>query len=84
MMCILVAPLTLAQVQMDTSPLPIPQNLSGSIPTGEATQDTLTLTMLDAIQRGWQYNIGVVGAGEDVRTTRAERMRALRSLLPNV
>ena len=64
--------------------LPIPQNLSGSVSSGEATADTLTLSMLDAIERGLKYNIGIVGAGEDVRAARADRMRALRELLPNV
>ena len=64
--------------------LQIPQNLAGSMPTGEASADTVSLTLLDAIQRGMKYNIGVIGAGEDARTSRAERMRALRELLPNV
>lgn len=69
---------------MESGSLPVPQYLSGSIPTGEATADTLTLTLLDAIQRGLKYNISVVDAGEDARATRAERLRALRELLPNV
>jgi outer membrane protein TolC len=73
-----------SQVQTDTGSLSIPQNLSGSIATGTVTPDTLSVSLPDAIQRGLQYNIGVVGAGEDVRTARAERMRALRDLLPEV
>lgn len=81
---VLTAGTALAQVQIESAPLPIPQNLSGSIPTGEATHETLSLTMLDAIQRGLQYNIGIVGAGEDIRSARAERLRALRNLLPTL
>ena len=71
-------------MQTESGPLPIPPNLSGSIPTGEATPDTLTLTLLDAIQRGLKYNISVVDSGEDIRSARAERLRALRDLLPNI
>ncbi len=82
--CALLATTAHAQVQSESGSLPIPQNLAGSVPTGEATGDTLALTMLDAIQRGVKYNIGIVGAGEDIRAARAERLRALRELLPNV
>ncbi len=78
------APMVHAQVQIETGSLPIPPNLSGSVQTGNVTPDTLSLTLLDAIQRGLKYNIGVVGAGEDIRAARAERMKALRDLLPNV
>jgi outer membrane protein TolC len=77
-------PMVHAQVQTDTGSLPIPQNLSGSVRGGELTPDTLSLTLYDAVQRGLKYNIGMVGAGEDVRTARAERLRALSDLLPNV
>ena len=77
-------PMVHAQTQLGTGTLPIPQNLSGSLPGGEVTPDTLSLTLMDAIQRGLNYNIGIVGAGEDIRTARAARLRALRDLLPNV
>lgn len=69
---------------MINNPLPIPQGLSGSVPTGAVTQATLSLTLLDAIQRGLKYNIGIVGAGEDARAARAQRLQALSQLLPNV
>jgi outer membrane protein TolC len=77
-------PMLHAQVQMEAGSLPIPQNLSGSVPGAELTPDTLSLSLPDAVQRGLKYNIGVVGAGEDTRTARAARLRALRDLLPNV
>jgi outer membrane protein TolC len=64
--------------------LPVPQNLSGSVPSGEATSPAMTLTLLDAIQRGLKYNIATVNAEEDIRSARADRMRALRDLLPNL
>ena len=73
-----------AQVQMQTESLPIPENLAGSISSGEATRDTLVLPLLDAIERGIKYNISAVDAGQDVRTARAERLLALRDLLPTI
>jgi outer membrane protein TolC len=73
-----------AQIQVDRGPLPIPQNLTGSVATGQATPETLQLSLLDAIQRGLKYNIGVVDSAEDIRAARAERLRALRDLLPDI
>jgi outer membrane protein TolC len=75
---------TSALAQMPAQPLPIPQSLTGSVPTGNVEPGAISLTLLDAIERGVKYNIGVVGAGEDVRTARADRMRALSQLMPNV
>jgi outer membrane protein TolC len=74
----------LAAAGLASAQLQIPQNLAGSNATGEVSSDTLSLTLLDAIQRGLKYNIGVISAGEDARSNRAERMRALRELLPNL
>jgi outer membrane protein TolC len=84
MLALFAGPLLYSQVQTESGSLPIPSNLSGSVATGSVTPDTLSISLTDAIQRGLQYNIGVVGAGEDVRTARAERMRALHDLMPEV
>jgi len=84
MLALCAIPLVHAQVQMDTGALPIPRNLSGSVAGGEVAPDTLSLTLPDAVQRGLKYNIGVVGAGEEIRAARAARLRALRDLLPNL
>jgi len=84
LLSLLLAGQAAAQVQIESGSLPIPQNLSGSVPTGEATGDTLALSLKDAIERGLKYNIGLVLSGEDSRTARAERLRALRDLLPDV
>ncbi len=78
------APAVYAQLQVETGSIPVPQNLAGSVTTGTATADTIALNLLDAIQRGLKYNIGVVGAGEDIRAARAERLRALHDLLPTI
>src|SRR5215467_6076017 len=56
----------------------------GSVPAGEATADTLAISLNDAIDRGLKYNLGVVSSGLDLRASRAARLRALSQLLPNV
>ncbi len=51
--------------------------------SGTATGDTLSLTLLDALKRGLQYNLGVLVNREAVASSRAERRRTLSALLPN-
>jgi len=58
--------------------------LSGSVPSGEATNEVLQLSLRDAIARGLKYNLGSIESGEDTRTARGERLLALSRLLPNV
>jgi len=82
--CFGLIPMAIAQVQTERGALPIPPNLTGSVSTGQPTPETLPLSLLDAIERGLKYNIGVVDSAQDIRATRAERLRALRDLLPDV
>lgn len=56
----------------------------GSTPTGSVTTQPLSLTLLDAVQRGLRYNLGSIGAGEASRLTSAQRLEALAQLLPDV
>jgi outer membrane protein TolC len=56
----------------------------GSVPTGQASATPLALTLREAIRRGLQYNLGVLVNRDIVDTVRAERRRALSTLLPNV
>jgi outer membrane protein TolC len=79
-----VVPVLYAQLQVETAPLPIPPNITGSVATGPVTPEPLTLALRDAIERGLKYNFGVVNAGQDIRAARAERLRALHDLLPTV
>jgi outer membrane protein TolC len=58
-------------------------NFSGSVAQGQATAQPLSLTLLDALRRGLQYNLGVLVNRDIVATARAERRRALSTLLPN-
>ncbi len=61
-----------------------PNRLLGSIPTGTATGDLLDLTLDDALARGLKYNLALSEGDENVRTSRAERLRALSRLLPTI
>src|SRR5580693_4925251 len=39
---------------------PTPSDFSGSVMIGQATADTLSLSLLDALRRGLQYNLGAL------------------------
>lgn len=55
----------------------------GSVP-GALSPAPLALTLGDAIQRGLKFNLGLLESGTATQTARAERMRALSVLLPQV
>jgi len=62
-----------------------PQNpLLGSVPAGEATSTPLPLSLKDAFDRALKYNLGVIEANQGTRAARAERLRSLNALLPNL
>jgi len=54
------------------------------VAAGQATATPLQLSLRDAIQRGLQYNLGVLSNRDIVDTVRAERRRTLSTLLPNL
>ena len=56
----------------------------GSVPTGVASPTPLALTLQDAIDRGLQTNLGLLVSGQASEIARAERMRSLSALLPQV
>ena len=64
---------------------PSPQNpLLGSVPTGQATSTPLSLSLKDALDRALKYNLGVIESYQGTRAARAERLRSLNALLPNL
>lgn len=63
---------------------PEDDQFQGSIPTGAATGAPLALTLHGAIERGLKTNLGVVSRETGNQVARAERIRALSSLLPRV
>ena len=56
----------------------------GSVPTGQPTGTVLPLSLGDALDRGLKYNLGLIESDLSTRTARAERLKALSELLPNV
>ena len=56
----------------------------GSVPTGVASATPLSLTLRDAIDRGMRTNLGLLLSGQASEIARAERVRSLSALLPQV
>jgi outer membrane protein TolC len=56
----------------------------GSVPTGTPTGMVLQLSLSNALDRGLKYNLGLIESDVRTRTARAQRLRSLNELLPNV
>ena len=56
----------------------------GSIPSGEATGQTIDLSLDDAITRGLRNNLGVILSSQQMAAARGQRLSQLQSLLPSV
>jgi len=54
------------------------------VATGEATEDTIGLSLDDAIERGLKTNLGVILSGTQTQAARGERLSELQALLPEV
>ena len=63
---------------------PLQTGFSGSVPSGQASEKPLSLSLRDAIQRGLKYNLGVLNNQDAVDLASAERRRTLSTLLPNI
>jgi outer membrane protein TolC len=70
---------------LQPSPPPLGMSrLMGGVPAGQATADIMTVTVLDAIQRALERNLGVLMAEQDLGHARGARWKALSELLPNI
>jgi outer membrane protein TolC len=72
-----------------TIPFPGPQlprtsPFAGGIPSGTATTEPITLTVVQAIVRSLEHNLGLLLAGQNTASAKADRWTALGRLLPNV
>jgi len=56
----------------------------GGVPSGSRTNETLTVTILDAMNRALEHNLGVLTAEDQLGRARGTRWRELSALLPNV
>ncbi len=59
-------------------------SFQGSVPSGTASSTALSLTLEDAIQRGLKSNLGLLLRDSDSRASRAQRLRALAALRPQI
>lgn len=81
------SPVLTAQTPPGPAPTAAPlsaSSLQGSVPTGQASDQTINLTLDDAIQRGLHNNLGVILSGTQTAAARAQRLNQLQSLLPDV
>jgi len=56
----------------------------GSVPSGAPTPGVLRLSLLEAIQRGLRYNLGLLLSSDQTEAARGARWKALSELLPNL
>src|SRR5881396_1441349 len=61
-----------------------PSPLRDSVPQGVAGKDVIPISVSGAIDRALRHNLGIIVTGSEARVARAERLRALADLLPNV
>ncbi len=73
-----------AQPQITTAPQTGDESYRGSVPQGTASPTPIPLSLREAIDRGLKTNLGLLTSVESSREVRAERYRALSSLLPKV
>jgi outer membrane protein TolC len=64
--------------------MPTLQTFLGGVPSGAPTADAITITVIDAIRRALDHNLGVLTAEEQLGRAQAIRWIALSNLLPNV
>jgi outer membrane protein TolC len=58
--------------------------LTGSVPSGPASDEVVRLTLRDAIGMALKYNLGTIESGENVQIARGQRLLALSNLLPQI
>jgi outer membrane protein TolC len=58
--------------------------VTGSVPSGQATNEVLRLTLRDAVNMALRYNLGAIESAQNARIARGQRLIALSHLLPQV
>jgi outer membrane protein TolC len=68
-----------------TIPASVSQNgFTGSVPAGKVTPERLSISFLDAIDRGLKQNLGVLLSDDNTLAARGAKWKELSNLLPNV
>jgi outer membrane protein TolC len=63
---------------------PVPGAVAGGVPTGTATAEPLKLSLVDAVRRGLDRNLGTILEQQRTRSAAANRREALSALLPHL
>jgi outer membrane protein TolC len=63
---------------------PAEGSFQGSVTVGQANEQTLDLSLDDAIQRGVKNNLGAILSGTQTAAAKAQRLSQLQQLLPDV
>jgi outer membrane protein TolC len=63
---------------------PVGSPFQGGVPAGERSDRPITLTLVNAVERGLAHNLGVLAQEQDVRAAEGARWRALSAVLPDV
>jgi outer membrane protein TolC len=58
--------------------------VTGSVPSGLASDQVLQLTLRDTIKMALRYNLGAIESGQNAQIARGQRLVALSNLLPQV
>jgi outer membrane protein TolC len=58
--------------------------VTGSVPSGLASDEVVQLTLRDAVNAALRYNLGAIESGQNAQIARGQRLLALSSLLPQV
>jgi len=77
------AQLPLASQQAAPTPPPA-SSYQGSVDKGTPSNDVLSLTLDDAVQRGLQTNLGLLLSNTQTTNTRGQRLEELQALLPSI
>jgi outer membrane protein TolC len=63
---------------------PNAQSFQGGVPQGQATEQTIDLSLDEAIERGLKANLGIILSSTQVAGARGERISQLQNLLPSI
>jgi outer membrane protein TolC len=56
----------------------------GSTPSGKVSDEVISLSLRETVERGLHYNLGLIESNQGSAEARAERLRALSALLPQL
>lgn len=75
---------TSSSVQVSIPPSVVQNGFTGSVPQGKATSEVLSISFLDAIDRGLKQNLGLLLSSDNTLTARGAKWKELSNLLPNL